>query len=176
MKRKLTLAMMVAALPAAALAQQSQSAPSRSSAYGQQGQAADTNYTDSSMTKRDSSGGAIVQDSTKRDSSGGAAQQDSMKRDTSTGEIAPDSLRDSTSDSTRNQTQSGVIDSAGASTLGPQVTKTKPTQGAAVTSKGDTLKQGGDSTARATVAHPRYDSASTWRDSSGATRDSTRHP
>ena len=54
-----------------------------------------------------------------------------------TGEVAP-------SDSAQNQTQSGVVDSTGQSTLGPKVEKTSPTQGAPVTSKGDTLKQGGD--------------------------------
>jgi hypothetical protein len=42
---------------------------------------------------------------------------------------------------TNNQSQSGVTDSSGKSTLGPNATKTSPTQGAAVTAKGDTLKK-----------------------------------
>ena len=41
----------------------------------------------------------------------------------------------------QNQSQSGVTDSSGSSTLGPNVMKTSPTQGAAVTAKGDTLKK-----------------------------------
>lgn len=41
----------------------------------------------------------------------------------------------------QNQSQSGVTDSSGSSTLGPNVTKTSPTQGQPVTAKGDTLKK-----------------------------------
>jgi hypothetical protein len=55
-------------------------------------------------------------------------------------------MRDTTTDTTRtagaakNQTQSGVTNAkTGKSTLGPGVKKTDPTQGQAVTSKGDTL-------------------------------------
>jgi hypothetical protein len=45
-----------------------------------------------------------------------------------------------------NQTESGVTDpKTGKSTLGKKVTKTRPDQGPPVTSKGDTLKKGGDS-------------------------------
>ena len=57
--------------------------------------------------------------------------------------------RDSTaavrSDSTRNQTESGVTDSSGQSTLGKGVEKTRPDQGQPVTSKGDTLNKSMDS-------------------------------
>lgn len=49
------------------------------------------------------------------------------------------------SDSTGNQTESGVTDSSGQSTLGPQVEKTRPDQGQPVTSKGDTINTGVDS-------------------------------
>lgn len=51
------------------------------------------------------------------------------------------------SDSTHpNQTKSGVTDTrTGESTLGNDVTKTSPDQGQPVTSKGDTIKRGGDS-------------------------------
>jgi hypothetical protein len=40
-----------------------------------------------------------------------------------------------------NQSQSGVTDSSGRSTLGTNVKKLTPTSGAAVTAKGDTLKK-----------------------------------
>src|SRR5215213_7837467 len=43
------------------------------------------------------------------------------------------------------QDQSGVTDSSGQSTLGKDVTKTRPDQGQPVTSKGDTINQGVDS-------------------------------
>ena len=49
-------------------------------------------------------------------------------------------------DSTTNQTESGVTDSTGESTLGKGVEKTRPDQGQPVTSKGDTINQGVDST------------------------------
>jgi hypothetical protein len=49
------------------------------------------------------------------------------------------------SDSARNQTESGVTDSSGQSTLGTGVEKTRPDQGQPVTSKGDTLNPGVDS-------------------------------
>ena len=49
------------------------------------------------------------------------------------------------SDTTTDQTQSGVTDSSGRSTLGKDVEKTRPDQGQPVTSKGDTLNPGVDS-------------------------------
>ena len=56
-----------------------------------------------------------------------------------------------TSDSAKaNQTKSGVTNTkTGKSTLGPNVKKTRPDQGAAVTSKGDTIRRGGDTTGKA---------------------------
>jgi hypothetical protein len=76
------------------------------------------------------------------DTTAAPSASDSTRRtQTSTGEVSG-----SASDSMQNQTQSGVEDSSGASTLGPNVKKVRPTQGAAVTSKGDTLRQGGDTT------------------------------
>ena len=77
-----------------------------------------------------------------------------------TGDVAP-------SDSAQNQTQSGVVDSTGQSTLGPQVDKTSPTQGTPVTSKGDTLRQGGDTV----QANPQPPSDSASRDTT--VRDTT---
>jgi hypothetical protein len=64
-----------------------------------------------------------------------------LRTQTSTGEVSG-----AASDTMQNQTQSGMVDSSGASTLGPNVKKVRPTQGAAVTSKGDTLRKGGDTT------------------------------
>jgi len=49
------------------------------------------------------------------------------------------------SDSVPNQSQSGVTDSSGQSTLGTGVEKTRPDQGQPVTSKGDTINPGVDS-------------------------------
>jgi hypothetical protein len=54
----------------------------------------------------------------------------------------------SDSSSTRNQSQSGMTDSSGKSTLGPNATSTSPTSGSPVTAKGDTLKKA-DSTKKA---------------------------
>jgi hypothetical protein len=51
-----------------------------------------------------------------------------------------------TAEECRAQTQSGVTDSSGASTLGEGVKKTSPDANAPVTAKGDTLKKPGDST------------------------------
>ena len=49
------------------------------------------------------------------------------------------------SDTTTDQTQSGVTDTSGQSTLGKDVQKTRPDQGQPVTSKGDTINPGVDS-------------------------------
>jgi hypothetical protein len=57
-----------------------------------------------------------------------------------------DTARAAVSDSgSMNQTESGVTDSSGQSTLGSDVEKTSPDQGQPVTSKGDTLSAGADS-------------------------------
>ena len=44
-------------------------------------------------------------------------------------------------DSAKNQSQSGVVDSSGKSTLGPKIKKMTPTQGQPVMAKGDTLRK-----------------------------------
>ena len=62
---------------------------------------------------------------------------------------AQDSTMTAKLDSTTNQTESGVTDSTGESTLGKGVEKTRPDQGQPVTSKGDTINQGVDSTSTA---------------------------
>jgi hypothetical protein len=48
-----------------------------------------------------------------------------------------------------NQTESGVVDSSGQSTLGPGAEQTRPDQGQPVTSKGDTINTGVDSSSTA---------------------------
>jgi hypothetical protein len=58
---------------------------------------------------------------------------------------AKDSTAAARSDTTTDQTQSGMTDSSGQSTLGKDVQKTRPDQGQPVTSKGDTLNPGVDS-------------------------------
>ena len=58
---------------------------------------------------------------------------------------ARDSTMTAKVDSTTNQTESGVTDSAGQSTLGKGVEQTRPDQGQPVTSKGDTVNPGVDS-------------------------------
>jgi hypothetical protein len=66
------------------------------------------------------------------------------KTDTEVG-AAPDSTITAKVDSSSNQTESGVTDSTGESTLGKGVEQTRPDQGQPVTSKGDTLNQAVDS-------------------------------
>jgi hypothetical protein len=60
---------------------------------------------------------------------------------------ARDSTAAARTDTTTDQTQSGVTDSSGQSTLGKGVEKTRPDQGQPVTSKGDTINAGVDSAA-----------------------------
>ena len=59
---------------------------------------------------------------------------------------APDTSAERIADSaSTNQTESGMTDSSGQSTLGPEAEKTRPDQGQPVTSKGDTVNSGIDS-------------------------------
>jgi len=59
------------------------------------------------------------------------------------------------SDTTSNQTKSGVTDTkTGESTLGKDVTRTRPDQGQPVTSKGDTINAGVDSAANQAAPTP----------------------
>lgn len=60
---------------------------------------------------------------------------------------AQDSTAAARADTTKDQTQSGVTDTSGQSTLGKGVEKTRPDQGQPVTSKGDTINPGVDSAA-----------------------------
>jgi len=79
------------------------------------------------------------------------------KSDTEVG-AAPDSTVTAKVDSTGNQTESGVTDSTGESTLGKGVEQTRPDQGQPVTSKGDTINQAVDSAGQS--ANQAVDSAS----------------
>ena len=63
-----------------------------------------------------------------------------------TGPAAIDTTGAAISDSaSTNQTESGVTDSSGQSTLGSGVEQTRPDQGQPVTAKGDTVNAGVDS-------------------------------
>jgi hypothetical protein len=63
-----------------------------------------------------------------------------------------------TDSAARNQTETGMTDSTGRSTVGAEAEKTRPDQGQPVTAKGDTLNPGVDSSAT-----PRVDSSTTAR-------------
>ncbi len=60
-----------------------------------------------------------------------------------------DTTRSTTDSVTANQTESGMTDSTGRSTLGPDADKIRPDQGQPVTSKGDTVSAGADSSSTA---------------------------
>jgi hypothetical protein len=63
---------------------------------------------------------------------------------------AQDTSADRITDSAQaNQTESGMTDSSGQSTLGPEAEKTRPDQGQPVTSKGDTVSSSVDSSTTA---------------------------
>jgi hypothetical protein len=73
-----------------------------------------------------------------RNTSSGNVDASTVKTDTTGVAAIPDSAR-------ANQTESGMTDSSGQSTLGPEADKTRPDQGQPVTSKGDTVNAGIDS-------------------------------
>ena len=100
---------------------------------------------------------------------GGVACARNNKTDDEVG-AAQDSTMTAKTDSTSNQTESGVTDSTGKSTLGKNVEQSRPDQGQPVTAKGDTLNQGVDSAQSGT-----HDQARTASDSSSASvrQDST---
>ena len=66
-------------------------------------------------------------------------------KDNSAVGAARDTTQTVSVDTAHNQTESGVTDSSGQSTLGNGVEKTRPDQGQPVTSKGDTINAGVDS-------------------------------
>lgn len=79
----------------------------------------------------------------------GVACAGNNSSDTEVG-AAPDTTSEHIADSAAtNQTESGMTDSSGQSTLGSEAEKTRPDQGQPVTSKGDTLNPGIDSSTTA---------------------------
>jgi hypothetical protein len=79
-----------------------------------------------------------------------ACASNSQTNDTGAAAAQDTSISTSISDSAAaNQTESGVVDSSGQSTLGPGAEQTRPDQGQPVTSKGDTINTGVDSSSTA---------------------------
>jgi hypothetical protein len=79
-----------------------------------------------------------------------------------TGRAVLDTTDATISDSARaNQTESGVTDSSGQSTLGSGVEQTSPDQGQPVTAKGDTVSTGVDSSTIPGVDSSTVDSSTT---------------
>jgi len=77
------------------------------------------------------------------------AAQDSSSMTGQTGAAQDSGATGSSDSSAVNQTESGVTDSSGQSTLGPGADQTRPDQGQPVTSKGDTINMGVDSSTTA---------------------------
>ncbi|MFL5448371.1 MAG: hypothetical protein ACJ8AP_14255 [Gemmatimonadales bacterium] len=98
---------------------------------------------DTAMSSSDTSG--MSQGMSSDTAHADAGMHEDMNRSSSTGAAATGGTG---SDSAKgNQTKSGVTNTkTGKSTLGKGVTKTRPDQGQPVTSKGDTVSSGPDST------------------------------
>jgi hypothetical protein len=79
----------------------------------------------------------------------GAACARNNSSDSEVGAARDSTAAGSTDSASINQTESGMTDSSGRSTLGPGAEKTRPDQGQPVTSKGDTLNPGVDSSTTA---------------------------
>jgi hypothetical protein len=75
----------------------------------------------------------------------GVACAGNKSSDTEVGAARDTSTAGYSDSATANQTESGMTDSSGQSTLGPGAEKTRPDQGQPVTSKGDTINSGIDS-------------------------------
>lgn len=80
---------------------------------------------------------------------GGLACARNNSSDTEVGAARDSTAAGITDSAGVNQTESGMTDSSGQSTLGPGAEKTRPDQGQPVTSKGDTLNRGVDSSTTA---------------------------
>jgi hypothetical protein len=89
-----------------------------------------------------------------------AARTDTTSQDTSAYKAGARDTSMASDSAKANQTKSGVVNSSGQSVTGDTVTKTRPDQGQPVTSKGDTINPGVDSTSGA---------------GAGAKTDSTNH-
>jgi hypothetical protein len=86
----------------------------------------------SNATDTSTAGGAVAPASDSTGAMGGSMGGGAMSSDSAS----------------KNQSQSGMTDSSGKSTLGPDANQTSPTSGSPVTAKGDTLKKA-DSTKKA---------------------------
>jgi uncharacterized protein involved in copper resistance len=143
MKRTLIATAALAFLPALAAAHAPQGT--------QQGQATTTMQQDSSRMRQDSTG---MRRSMGSDSATHRRHAKRTKHRTMRHRARTDSSM--SPGKAPNQTETGVVDTkTGASTLGTGVKKTRPDQGQPTTSKGDTLKRGGDSVGRPTPKPPR---------------------
>jgi hypothetical protein len=80
----------------------------------------------SNATDTSTAGGAVAPASDSAGAMGGAMGGGAMSSDSS---------------AVKNQSQSGMTDSSGKSTLGPNTNQMSPTSGSPVTAKGDTLKK-----------------------------------
>jgi hypothetical protein len=80
---------------------------------------------------------------------GGVACARNNSSDSDLGAARDTSAARTTGSAKTNQTESGMTDSTGESTLGPEAEKTRPDQGQPVTSKGDTVNSGVDSSTTA---------------------------
>jgi hypothetical protein len=80
---------------------------------------------------------------------GGVACARNNSSDSDLGAARDTSAARTTGSAETNQTESGMTDSTGQSTLGPEAEKTRPDQGQPVTSKGDTVNSGVDSSTTA---------------------------
>jgi hypothetical protein len=105
------------------------------------GATTDTSSVGGAVAPASDSTGAMGNSSGTMGGSSMSADSSSMKSGAMGGAMSGDTSTSKSAGGVKNQSQSGVTDSSGKSTLGPNVTKTSPTQGAAVTSKGDTLKK-----------------------------------
>jgi hypothetical protein len=85
---------------------------------------------------RNQTGSSVTRDSASSNGTGARVTSDSSGNNTTGSAV--------TGDSSINQTESGVTDSSGRSTLGPASQQTRPDQGQPVTSKGDTVNPGVD--------------------------------
>jgi hypothetical protein len=100
--------------------------------------------TDTAMTSSDTSGMSHGMSS---DTAHADAGMHDMNRSSSTSGSASGSTGGTADSAKGNQTKSGVTNTkTGKSTLGKGVTQTRPDQGQPVTSKGDTVGSGPDST------------------------------
>ena len=116
------------------------------------GAARDSTAVTSDSANSNETGVRVTSDSASSNQTGSGVNSDSVYSNQPGARVTSDSAGNNqtrsgvTSDSAAsNQTESGVTDSSGRSTLGPGAQQTRPDQGQPVTSKGDTVNPGIDS-------------------------------